>query len=141
MIEARTLCARGGQWKPPCSATDGNNPQGVCDLIGNVREWTLDGYRFRVYGSQVEQGLPLRDPVVPFEEGMAGTLRGDFGPRLCAPTAGERATASAFAAPNLLRSRLIPDVLGKLDVFELDRVPVDAALGGVRSSERTRRAW
>ena len=50
-------------------------------------------------------------------------------PPMCAPTAGERATASAFAAPNLLRSRLIPDVLGKLDVFELDRIPVDAAFG------------
>ena len=73
------LCARGGEWKPPCSATDGNNAQGICDLIGNVREWTLDGYRFEVYASQIEQGLPLNDPFVPFEEGMAGTLRGAFG--------------------------------------------------------------
>jgi formylglycine-generating enzyme required for sulfatase activity len=73
------LCARGGEWKPPCSATDGNNAQGVCDLIGNVREWTLDGYRFEVYSAQIEDGLPLNDPFIPFEDGMAGTLRGAFG--------------------------------------------------------------
>ncbi len=78
----RDLCARGGLWKPPCSATDGNNPQGVCDLIGNVDEWLLDGYRYRVYSQQIEaaEQLPLQDPVVPFVDGMPGTVRGSFGP-------------------------------------------------------------
>lgn len=87
------LCARGGEWKPPCSASDGNNAQGVCDLIGNVREWTLDGYRYQVYESQVAEGLPLNDPFIPFEEGMASTLRGDFGPAYIRAN-GRRASSS-----------------------------------------------
>ena len=76
------LCARGGQWLPPCSRSDGDSPAGVCDLIGNLREWVADGFRFDVYASQVEAagGEALQDPQVLFEEGMAGTVRGEFGP-------------------------------------------------------------
>jgi cysteine-rich repeat protein len=76
------LCARAGEWLPPCSRSDGDSPEGVCDLIGNLREWVADGFRFDVYGSQVEAagGDALQDPLIPFEEGMAGTVRGEFGP-------------------------------------------------------------
>jgi glucose-6-phosphate isomerase len=40
----------------------------VCDLIGNVSEWLLDGYNFQVYAQQIEDAeeLPLHDPLVPF---------------------------------------------------------------------------
>ena len=128
-------CARGGQWKPPCSATDGNNTQGVCDLIGNVREWTLDGYRFEVYTSQIAEGLPLNDPFVPFEEGMAGTLRGAFG----AAYVRERTQSEFEYRVSLCRGdalsfdygvELVAHVTIELDVFMFDRIAVDPSFGG-----------
>jgi len=79
---ASELCPRGGVWLPPCSRTDGNTPEGVCDLIGNLREWVFDGYVYDVYSSQVEaaQGEALNNPLVLFEDGMAAGVRGLFEP-------------------------------------------------------------
>ncbi len=34
-------CGVGGTWEP-CSVTVGNSPEGACDLVGNVAEWTAD---------------------------------------------------------------------------------------------------
>ena len=77
---ARDLCARDGAWLPPCSRSDGNSADGVCDLIGNLREWVLDGYVFDTYADQVASagGEALNDPVIPHEEGMSWSLRGSF---------------------------------------------------------------
>ena len=35
----------GGRHRAVCSRPEGNSDQGVCDLIGNVREWQTSGDR------------------------------------------------------------------------------------------------
>lgn len=37
-------CGKGGAW-PVCDKTAGMSTQGLCDMIGNLWEWTLDEYR------------------------------------------------------------------------------------------------
>lgn len=36
-------CGKDGTW-PVCSRPKGTSLQGLCDLVGNVREWTADGW-------------------------------------------------------------------------------------------------
>ena len=40
-----------------CSKPDGNSQQGLCDLIGNLQEWTLDEYKASYRGVS-NKGLP-----------------------------------------------------------------------------------
>ena len=49
-----------------CSLPEGQSPEGVFHLLGNVYEWTSDGYR--AYGDDSAG----RDPQVPPEEAKKG---------------------------------------------------------------------
>ena len=55
-------------------ATD-RSDQGVLDLYGNVREWTMDDWDVYAYVRQAAEGIPV-DPVVLLEDARFGTFTG-----------------------------------------------------------------
>ncbi len=60
----------GGRTHTPCSAPTPRNPWGLCDLSGNLWEWTWDGYR-----AGYEAG-DTRDPVGRVTEGSRAARGG-----------------------------------------------------------------
>jgi cysteine-rich repeat protein len=57
-------CAASDQFMTPCSREAGNTETGLCDLIGNVREWVADGYDASVYGTRSGTSTdPYRAPT------------------------------------------------------------------------------
>ena len=56
-------CGTDGAW-PVCSLAGGLSEQGLCDLLGNVAEWTEDGYRASYGGHPTDGGpWPPLDPL------------------------------------------------------------------------------
>ncbi|MBI5210412.1 MAG: SUMF1/EgtB/PvdO family nonheme iron enzyme [Elusimicrobia bacterium] len=82
-------CGRNSTW-PVCSKTAGNTEQGLCDMVGNVWEWTQDWYHHS-YNGAPSDGSARESPTGSARVTRSGA--GDFG------------TASLSAA---LRSGLPP---------------------------------
>jgi formylglycine-generating enzyme required for sulfatase activity len=57
-------CGRGATW-PVCSKPGGSSAQGVCDLIGNVREWVADGWHDSYAGAPAD-GSAWVDGAQPY---------------------------------------------------------------------------
>lgn len=55
-------CGRDSPW-PPCSRPLGNSPEGVCDLVGNVEEWTEDNSQRHTTACIPDDGSPCRLPA------------------------------------------------------------------------------
>jgi formylglycine-generating enzyme required for sulfatase activity len=74
MYEGGYGCGRNGTW-PVCSKTAGNTANGLCDMVGNVKEWCEDRYEKSYYDTSPED-----NPKGP-EKGFEFVLRGsDWGP-------------------------------------------------------------
>jgi formylglycine-generating enzyme required for sulfatase activity len=52
------------------------NPFGICDLYGNVAEWTLDQYDAKAYEKLAANKLSLRPVTIPTAEKWAHVIRG-----------------------------------------------------------------
>ena len=57
MSEMSKGCRKNSTW-PVCSFTHGNTENGVCDMAGNVWEWTLDDY-VSSYQNAPNDGRPV----------------------------------------------------------------------------------
>ncbi len=80
-------CGLKATW-PVCSKPAGNSPQGLCDLAGNVWEFTSDW--FYAYGSGIQT-----DPIGP----KAGTIKVIRGGSSAAPAEGMRASLRGTLDP------------------------------------------
>ena len=75
-------CGRDSPW-PPCSRPGGNSPEGICDLVGNVAEWTEDKFRPDTTACIPNDGSPCVWPA-----GLGHVVRGcDYStpPNHCVP--------------------------------------------------------
>lgn len=55
-------CGRDSPW-PPCSRPLGNSPEGVCDLVGNIAEFTEDDFQRHTSACIPDDGSPCRRPA------------------------------------------------------------------------------
>ena len=92
-----------GQFRsaPTCFRLEGNSPQGLCDLIGNVREWVLDQYRPDLSLLPLD-GQPLCQPGCAGEAVLRGWRGGGWADDLDALDARTRdASAPALRSPSI----------------------------------------
>jgi formylglycine-generating enzyme required for sulfatase activity len=68
-------CGRNATW-PVCSKTAGNTRQGLCDMAGNVWEWTQDGYHDSYDGAPANGGA-WESPAGSYRVLRGGSWRND----------------------------------------------------------------
>ena len=61
-----------GSTAPVCSKTKGNTPEGLCDMAGNVWEWTADWYNAEYYDTIKGGATDPRGPTVGSDRVIRG---------------------------------------------------------------------
>lgn len=74
-------CCGLGTSCPACSFPDGNTEQGVCDMAGNIFEWTMDWYHSDYVGSP-RTAEAWVDPLGSFRTMRSGAIGSGVGYRL-----------------------------------------------------------
>lgn len=69
-------CGRGATW-PVCSKPRGNTKQGLCDMGGNVWEWTEDWYHDHYRGAPADGSARLVKSTGSFRADRGGQWDGD----------------------------------------------------------------
>lgn len=69
-------CGKGSSW-PVCSKTAGNTAQGLCDMLGNVWEWTQDCFQYGGYTGAPTDGSAWESPAVSEYRVYRGGAWGD----------------------------------------------------------------
>jgi len=69
-------CGRDASW-PACSKPRGNTKQGLCDMAGNVWEWTQDWYHDSYAGAPADGSARLSKSVSALRSDRGGSWDGD----------------------------------------------------------------
>jgi formylglycine-generating enzyme required for sulfatase activity len=95
---------------PVCTRTNGSTPEGVCDMAGNVSEWTLDAYYSDHSGAPVDGSA--RCPEEDCADGDMRTIKGGYYDDFADYTRGGFRSGAGTAGDATIGARVVRIPLG-----------------------------